>query len=150
VRGQVNHANGTWGEHTATWLSTRLDDPGFLLVKYEALQTQPTEEMARIAAFLGIAADQERLAFAIKQSAAGRMQELEKKQAHLFTSTRETRQDMPYIRSAKSGGWKAELSQSSVAKIEAAWGGLMKELGYELTVPPLANLPQRKRSSPAA
>jgi hypothetical protein len=138
VGGQLNHPNGTWGEHVATWLSTRRNDPRFLLVKYEALQTQPMEEMARIAAFLGIATDQERLAFAVQQSAADRLRELEKKQAHLFSSTRETRQDMQYIRSAKSGGWKAQLPEASVAKIESAWGGLMKELGYELTVPALA------------
>ena len=41
---------------------------------------------------------------------------------------------MPFIRSAKSGGWKAELPQASVAEIEAAWGGLMREMGYELAV----------------
>jgi hypothetical protein len=60
------------------------------------------------------------------------MRELEKKQAHLWSSTRETRKDMPFIRSAKSGGWKAELPEASVAEIEAAWGGLMREMGYEL------------------
>jgi hypothetical protein len=60
------------------------------------------------------------------------MRELEKKQAHLWSSTRETRKDKPFVRSAKSGGWKAELSESSIAEIESAWGGLMRELGYEL------------------
>jgi hypothetical protein len=145
VSGQLNHPNGTWGEHVASWLSTRRDDPQFLLLTYEAIQVQPMVELARIASFLGIAADNERLAFAVKQSAAERVRELEKKQGLVFGSTRETRQDMPYIRSGKSGGWKTALPQACVTEIESAWGGLMKEIGYELTVPALANLPQKKR-----
>jgi hypothetical protein len=147
VSGQLSHPNGTWAEHVATWLSTRFDDPRFLLVKYESIQTQPMVEMERLAAFLGVVADQEQLAFAIKQSTAERVRELEKKQWNVFGSTRETRPDMPYIRSGKSGGWKTQLPQPSVAVIESAWGGLMNELGYELTVPELANLPQKKRPS---
>jgi hypothetical protein len=132
VRGEVNHRYGTWFENVASWFYSRRGDPRFLLVKYEALQSQAMDEMERIASFLGMAATAERLAFAIEQSSADRMRELEKKQAHLWSSTRETRKDRPFVRSAKSGGWKAELSESSVAEIESAWGGLMREIGYEL------------------
>ena len=60
------------------------------------------------------------------------MRELEKKQGHLWSSTKRTRQDKPFVRAAKAGGWKNELSEASVAEIESAWGGLMRELGYEL------------------
>jgi hypothetical protein len=132
VRGELNHPYGTWGENAATWFYTRHGDPRFLLVKYEALQSQAMDEMGRIASFLGIAVGQERLAFAIEQSSADRMRALEKKQAHLWSSTRETRKDKPFVRSAKAGGWKTELSEASVAEIESAWGGLMREMGYEL------------------
>jgi len=134
VRGELNHPYGTWGENVATWVYTRRDDPRFLLVKYEALQAQAMDEMGRIARFMEISPDPERLAFAIKQSSADRMRELEKKQGHLWSSTRETRQDKPFVRSAKAGGWKAELPEVSIAEIETAWGGLMREIGYELAV----------------
>jgi Sulfotransferase domain len=132
VRGEVNHPNGTWAENVATWFYARRGDPRFLLVRYEDLQTQALVEMAKIARFIGISADSERLAFAVKESAADRMRELEKKQALLWSSTRETRQDKPFVRSAKSGGWKAELPEESIAEIESGWGGLMREIGYEL------------------
>jgi hypothetical protein len=132
VRGELNHPYGTWGENAASWFYTRHGDPRFLLVKYEALQSGAMEEMGRIARFLGVSADAKRLALAIEQSSADRMRELEKKQAHLWSSTRETRKDKPFVRSAKSGGWKAELSEASVTEIESAWGGLMREIGYEL------------------
>jgi hypothetical protein len=135
VRGQVNHAYGTWGENVATWFYTRRGDARFLLVKYEDLQARAMEEMGKIASYLGVAADRERLAFAIERSSAERMRELEKKQGHLWSSTRETRQDKPFVRKAKAGGWKTELPEASVAEIEAAWGGLMHEIGYELRGP---------------
>jgi hypothetical protein len=134
VRGELNHPYGTWGENAATWLYTRRGDPRFLLVKYEALQAQAMNELGRIARFMGITADPERLALAIERSSADRMRELEKTQGHLWSSTRETRQDKPFVRAAKAGGWKMELPEASVAEIELAWGGLMREIGYELAV----------------
>jgi hypothetical protein len=109
------------------------------MVKYEALHTQAMEEMARIASFIGISLSPEQIAFAIQQSSADRMRELEKKQGHLWSSTRETRQDKPFVRSAKSGGWRAELPESSIAEIESAWGLVMREVGYELAVPSLVH-----------
>jgi hypothetical protein len=140
VRGELNHHYGTWGENAASWFYTRRGDPRFLLVKYEALQSGAMDEMERIANFLGTSAAPERLALTIERSSADRMRALEKQQAHLWSSTRETRQDKPFVRSAKAGGWKAELSESSVAEIESAWGGLMREMGYELAVSSLAHV----------
>ncbi|MGA3195756.1 MAG: sulfotransferase domain-containing protein, partial [Terriglobales bacterium] len=132
VRGELNHPYGTWGENVSTWFYARRGDSRFLLVTYEALLAQPMEEMERIARFMDVPADAERLAFAIERSSADRMRALEKKQGHLWSSTKQTRQDKPFVRSAKAGGWKAELPEASVAEIEGAWGSLMREIGYEL------------------
>jgi hypothetical protein len=62
------------------------------------------------------------------------MREMEKKQALLWSSTRETRQDKPFVRSAKSGGWKTDLPETCVTEIESKWGDLMRDIGYELVV----------------
>jgi len=134
LAGNTGHAYGSWFEHLASWYSTRRDDPKFLLVKYESLHSQTAIELARIADFLGVPSDPSRLAFAIQQSDAKRLQVLEKKQAHLFSSTKEIRLDLPYIRVAKAGGWRVNLPREHVASIESAWGDLMEEMGYELTV----------------
>lgn len=147
VRGELNHPYGTWGENVATWFYTRRNDARFLLVKYEALQTQAMEEMERIARFMNVSADPERLAFAIERSSADRMRELEKKQGHLWSSTKQTRQDKPFVRSAKSGGWKAELPESSVAEIETAWGSVMHDIGYELAASSLAGMEEHTAGS---
>jgi hypothetical protein len=59
------------------------------------------------------------------------MRELESKQVGLWSSTKDTRQDLPFVRSAKAGGWKSDLPDASVNELERAWGPLMKWLGYE-------------------
>jgi len=139
VRGELNHPYGTWGENTATWFYTRGNSSRLLLVTYEALQSDGPRQMEKVAEFIGVPADPDRIAFAIQQSSADRMRELEKKQGHLWSSTKQTRQDKPFVRSAKAGGWKNELSEASISEIESAWGKLMHELGYELAVTSLAN-----------
>jgi hypothetical protein len=45
-------------------------------------------------------------------------------------ATRNRRDDIPFVRSAVSGSWKSKLPAAAVAEIEAAWGSLMRDLGY--------------------
>jgi len=137
LRNQLGHPYGSWSENVASWLYTRGSHPGFLLVQYEALLSQATREMGRIANFLGVEGNPASLSHAIEQSSASRMRELEQKQAHLWSSTKDTRLDKPFVREAKAGGWHTELPQDCVARIEAAWGGLMTDIGYEVSVPAL-------------
>ncbi|HVM94531.1 MAG TPA: sulfotransferase domain-containing protein [Terriglobales bacterium] len=132
VSGELNHPYGTWGENTATWYYARGNTSRLLLVTYESLQSDGPHQMARIAGFLGIHTTPEKIAYAIEQSSADRMRELEKKQGHLWSSTKRTRQDKPFVRAAKAGGWKKELSAASIEEIETKWGRIMQELGYEL------------------
>lgn len=131
---QVGHPYGSWFENVGSWFFTRRNHPGFLLVRYEDLLSQPLTEMARIAAFLRVSQDQRGLSLTIEQSSAERMRELEKKQAHLWSSTKDTRMDKPFVREAKAGGWRTGLPEESVSQIEAAWGDLMAQLGYEISV----------------
>jgi hypothetical protein len=129
-----DHPYGNWGDNVGSWFYLRRNSPEFLLVHYEALLSNGMEEMGRISDFLGIARDRERIRVAIERSSADRMRALEKKQSHLWSSTKETRQDRPFVRAANAGAWRSELTAVSVAVVESAWGALMKDLGYELTV----------------
>ena len=138
TRGEVNHKYGSWGENAASWYYTRENSERFLLVTYESLLSDGMAEMARIAEFLKVSGDRERLAFAIEQSSADRMRDLEKRQAHLWSSTRQTRKDKPFVRAAKAEGWRSQLPRSSVLEIEKAWGELMVRLGYKLATERLA------------
>jgi hypothetical protein len=136
----IEQTYGTWAENVASWFYVRGSDPEFLLIRYEDLQADGMRELARIAEFLGIVPDPQRLTLALERSSADRMRELERKQAHLWSSTRQTRLDKPFVRTAESGGWKTELPQACAAELESAWGKVMEDLGYELAV----LSPQRK------
>ena len=131
VKGDITNY-GSWGENVASWLATRHGSPDFLLVRYEDLMEDPERESLRIAEFMKINADDKRIAEAVYRSSADEMRKLEKTQAMQWSSTRQTRQDIPFVRAAKAGNWRSELPAESVALIEAAWAPLMRRLGYEL------------------
>jgi hypothetical protein len=60
------------------------------------------------------------------------MRELEKLESEQWVATRGRRQDIPFIRVAKAGGWQTSLPKVCVHRIESAWGELMTRLGYGL------------------
>lgn len=130
---------GSWWEHTASWIAARQTNPAFLLVRYEDLLSDSIGETAKIAEFLGIQADHERLEAAVQRSSADRMRKLEKQQADQWTGTKNTRKEIPFVRAAKSGGWKETLPGHSVEEIEVAWAPMLNFLGYPLQTPELDN-----------
>jgi hypothetical protein len=123
---------GSWGENTASWLATRAQTPRFLLLRYVDMVTDTAREVRKVAEFMGINPSPERIAQAVERSSADNMRKLEKLQALAWSSTKETRQDIPFVRAAKSGGWREELPEESVELIEHAWGPIMEYLGYQL------------------
>jgi hypothetical protein len=125
---------GSWGEHAASWLSTRYGQPGFLLVRYEDMLQDTARELSRMAEFLGLHPTSELIEQAVSRSRADQMRKLEKSQAALFNATKDTRQDILFVRSAKAGGWHSELPESSILQIEQAWGHVIRWLGYELVM----------------
>lgn len=124
---------GSWEEHVTSWLSTRQGRAGFLLLRYEDMLADPAREMSKVAHLLGIEPVPARLARAAELSSADRMRRLEKDQGDKWVQTRYTRQDKPFVRKAGSGDWRTVLPAESVELIEAAWGDVMKKLGYELS-----------------
>jgi len=126
---------GSWGDNVASWLVTRQGRPGFLLLRYEDMLVDAARELNKVAAFLQIPVDAERIATAVRRSAADEMRKLEKSQAHLWSTTKSTRQDVPFVRAAKAGGWRTELPEEAALQLEAEWGHIMAHLGYELLSP---------------
>jgi Sulfotransferase domain len=122
---------GNWGDHVASWLSTRRGHAEFVLLRYEDLMAQPEAELAKVASLLEIDPTPERLGRAVELSSADRMRQLEKNEGGRWLQTKYTRQDAPFVRKASSGGWKSVLPDESVALIEATWKEQMKELAYE-------------------
>ena len=125
---------GSWGENVASWMATRGDRPRFLLLRYEDMLAQPSRELGKVASFLGLEASPDRLAQAVERGSADSMRKLEKMHGDKWAQTKNMkRKDIPFVRSATSGGWRSVLPASAVAEIESTWGPLMMRLGYELS-----------------
>jgi len=125
---------GCWQDHVLSWVRLRESKPGFRLVRYEDLLTDPTRELTNLAPMLGIDPTPARVERAVRLSSAAHMQSLEKEQSLKWVTTKNSRQDIRFVREAKAGGWRQKLSPISVRTIEQVWGGTMKELGYELVM----------------
>src|SRR5207248_6418008 len=129
---------GSWAENVFTWLVTRKNDPRFLLLRYEDLIEDTPRELSKIAAFLGSAVlgrtvNHEQILQAVERSSASNMRKLEKRDSHVSSMTKTSRQDLPFVRAASSGGWRSELPEVLVSRIEAEWAPLMRSLGYALS-----------------
>lgn len=129
---------GSWEDHTRSWVCTRRTKHNYCLIRYEDLIANPVQELARTAPLLQVDLTSSRIERAIQLSSASEMRTMEQKQWKRWPTTKDSRQDIPFVREAKSGGWRNQLSEGSVKKIEMAWGAAMRELGYELTSVPQA------------
>jgi hypothetical protein len=123
---------GTWGENVASWVYTRQEQSGFLLLRYEDMKKDTEQQLRRIAAFFGMEPTPERLARVIEASSSQRMRALERTQANQWVATMKHRKDIPFVGDATSGRWQSDLPEPLVTKIESTWGNLMLRLGYPL------------------
>ena len=123
---------GSWEDHTASWIRMRRGRSNYHLIRYEDLLANPHAELAKLAPLLKLDLPADRVERAIQLSSARNMQTLEKQQWQQWTATKGTREDIPFVREAKAGGWRKHLSSASVEQIEGNWGATMEALGYEL------------------
>jgi len=126
---------GSWENHVLSWVKMRGETEGFCFVRYEDMLRDPVAELKKMTPLLKINPSPEMLTRAVELSSADRMRALEKSQKG-WVSTKGTRKDKPFVRAAKSGDWQSALSETSVRKIEQAWGATMQKFGYELTTSP--------------
>lgn len=136
IKGDLN-TYGSWGENVGSWLVARHSSSvrRFLLLRYEDMLSQTAEELSKVADFLGLQILPEHLNRCVELGAADRMRELEKKDGGTSVVAA-GRRDVAFVGAAKAGGWKSGLTSEQVAKIEGAWGPLMKHLGYGLASNP--------------
>jgi len=128
---------GSWGQHVVTWLGTSEGNPCFLLLRYEDMLADTARELRKIAAFIGLDVTNERIAQAVERSSADRMRQIERAQGKDLDRMvgAASRKDLMFVRTATSGGWRNDLPMPMVEKMEAAWGPLIRHLGYVLTTP---------------
>jgi len=123
---------GSWRDHVVSWIATRGGQSNFLLLRYEDMLANTQQESTKIASFLGLDPNPERIERAVALSSVDRMRALEKEQSGQWKETKKTRQDKPFVGKAAAGGWKSALPEHCVAQIETAWGDVMRSVGYQL------------------
>jgi hypothetical protein len=126
---------GSWRDHVLSWIATRGGQENFLLLRYEDMLAHTRQESSKIASFLALDSSPDHIARAVALSSADRMRQLEKEQWRQWKETKKTRQDKPFVRKAAAGGWKENLPEQCVAKLESAWGDVISSVGYELVTP---------------
>ena len=139
VAGEFDSAFGSWGENVQSWLAIRADNPDFLLLQYEQMLQDPDQALRKVGGFLAarsfenLNTSPQIIRRAVELSSPDRMRALEKQQSKKWVLTKSTRQDKPFVRSAKKGEWRQALSRAAAQYIETAWGGIMQRLGYPLS-----------------
>lgn len=129
VAGEVE-SFGSWGEHVGSWLGARGQSDGFLVLRYEDLLEDTPQELLRVASFLGLSLDQDRIERAIELSSADNMRRMEKEQSCQWKPIENSRKDKPFVRVAKAGGWNKDMPPECSRQIEEAWPTLMRQSGY--------------------
>jgi hypothetical protein len=150
----------TWREHVGSWIANPktlpvvsglgrnrncarelcLADLGacghgrqVLVVRYEDLIADPIGGLSRMAEFLKVTASPQQIRSAVERSSASEMRKLEQKDKDKWFLTQGTRQDINFVREARSNQWRSTLPIEAVARIESTWGGIMQLLGYQLS-----------------
>lgn len=120
---------GSWGENVGSWLGARGDD-NFLIVRYEDLKQDIEVQLRRIAEFLGADCSSSTISAAVENSSVKRMRALEKRETKVWPARQTKRKDIAFVRSAKAGGWKEELSDALAEDVRLRWESVMTPLGY--------------------
>jgi len=150
IEGEFDRKFGSWRDNVLSWTSVRGDSSNFMLLRYEEMKRDTARALLRVVEFLErcsfgkIDSSPKALQRAIDLSSPERMRALEKQEAGNWVLTKSTRNDKPFVRTARAGGWKSQLAPESVEMIESAWGELMESLGYgsslrKATTPELSN-----------
>jgi hypothetical protein len=122
---QIMQHFGSWTQHVNSW--TRA--PGMVrhVMRYEDMLAKPRETFGAMVTFLGLPSEPERLAKAIEfcsfdelkgQESKGKFKEARKKD------------DTPFFRDGKTGGWREVLSAEQVKALIEAHRGTMRRFGY--------------------
>jgi hypothetical protein len=133
-----------WSAHVASWLDQ--SDIPVHLVRYEDLQIDPVATLRRALQFAGQAATDDELCRAVRFADFARLRQQEEE-----TGFREAPQQLAarFFRRGEAGGWRDELTAGEAARIVAAHGAVMRRLGYDVTLAPLATQPEAARGRAA-
>lgn len=134
IEGEI-HSWGRWCDHVSGWMNAKGTDLSLLPLSYDDLLTNTAEELGRVCRFINLDVTSDAIRLAVAKSSTESMKKAEGDQARGKSGSHsprwaDGRKDINFVRSASSGDGRRDLPARSVARIEKAWGPLMRELGY--------------------
>jgi|SRR5271165_5665501 len=130
---------GSWQQHTRTWLESPLAKEGNLLVvRYEDLRKNPEQVLGQLLQFLGVTPDFRVIRKAIEDNTLQQMRAKEDKarkmgeQSVLLASHKSTGEEGRFVRKGAVGGWRSKLNDAQIKIIDQYAGEVLATLGYEL------------------
>jgi len=126
--GRMRFVEGrTYYRHLTSWWPHRHDD-NVLLLAYEHMKDDDQGTMRRVAEFIGVGTEEQRIAIACEESSLPSMQSHSDKYDDLMMRERsEVACDLPpggdssKVRSGEVGGHRVELSDEFLAELDATW-----------------------------
>ena len=128
VLGRMRFVEGrSYYTHLASWWPHR-HDPDVLVLAYEHMLADGEGTVRRVAKFIGLDADERRIAVAFEQSSFASMQaHKDKYEDAMMRALSERRCDLPAgsdsskVRAGQAGSHRTELSDSLLAELDTTW-----------------------------
>src|SRR6202012_3484157 len=112
-----------WGEHVLSWVDQ--DAIPVCMVRYEDMKEHPLETFTKIARFLNLSSDPDRIQRALDHSSFNRLQAQEWAQGF-----REKHPEAAsFFRAGKAGGWREVLTSDQVSRIIQDHSAVMRRFG---------------------
>lgn len=125
-RPQVPQRFASWSENVASWLDQT--EVPLLLLRYEALLSEPLDETRRLAEFLGLPTDLNAVTRSVEACGFQRLRDLEEREG--FSERR--REQRRFFRQGRAGAWRSTLQPEQTERLVAQHGEIMQRLGYAL------------------
>jgi hypothetical protein len=114
-----------WHRHVGSWLDSPIaETERLLVVHYEDLRQNPVPGFTRLAEFLGVDVDQERIQRAVANNSLEKM-----KKKEVAEPQRASMKDR-FVRNGFVQGWRSKLTDQQLEFIEQHAGSVLTRLGY--------------------
>ena len=127
IANQENHVYevfGSWDQNVRSW--TAQASPAVLVLRYEDMQAAPEAAFGRVAGFLGLHSDADRLDRAIRHSSFDMLRQQEERRGFRERSLKSPR----FFREGRVGQWRERLTQAQIDALVAACRPQMERFGY--------------------
>ena len=118
-----------WDRQVSQWIERSKNQP-VMIVKYEEMKKDRRKVLEDVLTFAEITYDEKDIDIAVERGSFNSMRKEEQIHgAEPFGGKR--REGSYYVRQGKTDGWKDELSQEIVKRIESEFSEAMKKAGYQ-------------------